>query len=93
MTDTLKSTFEQCTHLTSPRLKFVPDSLDRHREIILRDLSELADAAAREMEKTVVILAGSLFESVLHAFLQGPQQQVWAIGEECFGKTEQVCRM
>jgi hypothetical protein len=77
MTDTLKSTYEQCAHLTSPPLRFVPDSLDRHREIILRDLSELADAASREMEKSVLMLAGSIFEAVLHAFLQGPQQQAF----------------
>jgi hypothetical protein len=70
MTDTLKSICEQCVHLRNPRLEFIAKESQRQREIILRDLSELVSAASQELEKTVVILAGSLFESILYCFIQ-----------------------
>jgi len=70
MTDTLKSICEQCTNLQNPQLDFVPVGSERQREIILRDLAELVSAAGLEREKTVVILAGCVFESVLYLFIQ-----------------------
>lgn len=70
MTDTLKSICEQCTHLHNPLLEFLPDSFARQREIISRDLGELTYAASGGREKTVVILAGCIFESVLSCFIQ-----------------------
>lgn len=69
MTDTLKSICEQCTFLCNPQLEFIrADS--RIRPIILRDLGELVTAAKAEQEKTVVVLAGILFESILYGFIQ-----------------------
>jgi hypothetical protein len=70
MTDTLKSICEQCTHLHNPQLEFVPAELQRHRDIIQRDIRELISAAALELEKSVTILSGSLFESILYCFIQ-----------------------
>jgi hypothetical protein len=70
MTDTLKSICEQCTHLHHPQLDFLPAEPRRHREIILRDIRELVSAASAESEKTVLILTGCLFESILFAFIQ-----------------------
>lgn len=78
MTDTLKSICEQCTNLNNPQLDFVPEELTRHKEIILRDLRELVSAASAELEKTVVILAGSLFEAILYSFIQGQEAYVAA---------------
>jgi len=70
MTDTLKSICEQCTNLQSQRLDFIPANLQREREIIHRDLKELVAAASFEHKKSVVVLAGGLFESVLYCFIQ-----------------------
>jgi hypothetical protein len=70
MTDTLKSICEQCIHLHNPQLEFLPESLLRQREIILRDLRELVSAASQEHEKTVVVLTGCIFESILYCFIQ-----------------------
>lgn len=73
MTSTLKSLFDQCAQLQNPRLEFLPAEFGSHRAIILRDLSELRAAAVAGHEKTVVVLAGSLIESVLYCFLQTQQ--------------------
>ncbi len=78
MTDTLKSICEQCTHLHDPQLEFIPEGLERHREIILRDLNELVSSASLEQEKTVVVLAGCVFESVLYSFIQGQTEYIAA---------------
>lgn len=69
MTDTLKSVSAQCVHLLRPQLDFIPEESPRHREIILRDLQELISAASLEQTKTVIVLAGCLFESVLYCFI------------------------
>jgi len=71
MTDTLKSICDQCTHLRNPQLDFIPAGLEHCREIILRDLRELVAAATGENEKSVVILAGSIVEGILYAFVKG----------------------
>lgn len=76
MADTLKSTCEQCIHLSQPRLEFIPQNLQREREIIQRDLNELVSAATLGNEKTVVILAGTLFESVLFLFIQAQSTNI-----------------
>ncbi|HEY6350073.1 MAG TPA: hypothetical protein VI636_11760 [Candidatus Angelobacter sp.] len=70
MTNTLKSICEQCVHLLNPQLDFIPEQPERHREIILRDLKELVSAASMEQSKTVVVLAGCIFEGVLYCFIQ-----------------------
>jgi hypothetical protein len=70
MTDTLKSICEQCAHLHNPQLEFIPQQSQRQREILVRDLRELVSTAALEQEKSVILLAGSLFESVLYCFVQ-----------------------
>lgn len=70
MTDTLKSICERCAHLREPQLEFLPTESGRQKDIILRDLKELVAAAANEQERSVVLLAGSLFESVLYSFIQ-----------------------
>jgi hypothetical protein len=71
MTDTLKSICEQCIQLRDPQLEFIPSELRRHKEIILRDLREIVSAASAEQEKTVTVLAGGVFESILFSFIQG----------------------
>jgi hypothetical protein len=71
MTDTLKSICEQCAHLRDPRLEFLPQESQRHKEIILRDLRELIAAALNEHERSVLLLAGGLFEALLYSFIQG----------------------
>jgi len=71
MTDTLKSICEQCAHLREPQLEFIPRESQRQKDIILRDLRELVAAAANEQERSVVLLAGGLFEAVLYSFIQG----------------------
>ncbi|MGH9814086.1 MAG: hypothetical protein ACRD4T_13220 [Candidatus Acidiferrales bacterium] len=76
MTDTLKSICGQCVHLNNPQLDFVPAELLRHREIIVRDLGELVSAASLELEKTVVILSGSILEAVLYSFLQAQESYI-----------------
>ncbi len=76
MTDTLKSICEQCTHLNKPQLDFIPAGFTRHREAILRDLTELVSAASEEHEKTVVILGGSILEAILYSFLQGQEAYI-----------------
>ena len=76
MTDTLRSICEQCTHLNNPRLDFIPSQLTRHKEIILRDLSELVSVASNEHEKACVTLAGSILEAILFSFLQGQETQI-----------------
>ncbi len=73
MTDTLKSICEQCIHLNNPQLDFIPDDLQRYREIIRRDLAELVRAAFYELEKSVVALTGSLLEAVLYCFLKSQE--------------------
>lgn len=70
MTDTLRSICEQCTQLQNPQLEFIPAELVRQKGIILRDITELVSAAALEREKSVIVLAGILFESVLYCFIQ-----------------------
>src|SRR5271170_585454 len=69
MTDTLRSICDQCTYLRNPQLNFVPAELERCRGILLRDLQELVAAATADNEKSVVILAGSILEGVLYAFV------------------------
>ena len=76
MADTLKSTCDQCTHLNSARLDFIPLDLARNRQLILRDLQELVSAAANEQEKTVVVLAGSILEAVLYTFINAQAQYI-----------------
>ena len=72
MADTLESICAQCSNLLNPRLDFIPGAFQREREIIIRDLRELVSAARMDHEKTVVILAGCIFESLLYVFLQRP---------------------
>lgn len=76
MTDTLKSICEQCTHLHNPQLNFISVDLIRQREIIIRDIRELVSAASVELDKTVVVLAGCILESVLYSFLQGQKDYI-----------------
>jgi hypothetical protein len=78
MTDTLKSICEQCTHLHNPQLDFLPEEFQRPREIILRDLQELTSAASFEREKTVIMLAGGLFEAILYCFIQAQNNYIVA---------------
>ena len=70
MTDTLKFICEQCTHLHNPQLEFIAKESHHQRNIILRDLKELVSASSLEHEKTVMVLAGGLFEAVLYSFIQ-----------------------
>lgn len=79
MTDTLKSICEQCSQLNAPQLDFIPPELQRHKEIIRRDLGELVTAANNESERSVVLLSGSLVESVLFSFLSGQETYMSAI--------------
>ena len=76
MTDTLRSICEQCTHLNQPQLEFLSADRSRHKEIILRDLKELVSAATAGHDKTVVILGGSILESVLYSFLQSQETYI-----------------
>ncbi len=76
MTDTLKSICEQCTHLRNPQLEFISQELQRQKEIILRDLKELLSAASLEREKSVIVLAGGLFEAVLYCFVQAQKDYI-----------------
>lgn len=76
MTDTLKSICEQCTYLNSPQLDFIPSELTRHKEIILRDLTELVSAASAGFEKATTILAGSILEAILYTFLKGQENYI-----------------
>jgi hypothetical protein len=78
MTDILKSICEQCVHLHNPQLEFIPEASQRQREIILRDLGELVSAASLEQAKSVIILAGCLFESVLYCFIQAQSAYIAA---------------
>jgi hypothetical protein len=48
----------------------------RHREIIRRDLRELVIAASHELDRAVVLLAGSLAESILFSFLTGQKSYI-----------------
>ena len=79
MTDTLRSICEQCSRLSAPQLDFVPPASARHKEIIERDLRELVTAANNERDRSVVLLAGSLLESVLFSFLKGQETYISAI--------------
>src|SRR6266849_1064193 len=79
MTDTLRSICEQCSHLNAPRLDFIPPELTRNKGIIDRDLRELVTAANGELDRSVVLLSGSLFESVLFSFLRGQETYIGAI--------------
>jgi len=76
MTDTLRSICEQSTHLSNPRLDFIPTELSRHREIIRRDLRELVSVASTGHVKACVVLAGSLLEGILFSFLQGQEKRI-----------------
>jgi len=76
MTDTLKSICEQCAHLNSPRLDFIPAQLVRHRDIIIRGLRELVLATSSESEKTVVVLCGILLEAILYTFIWSQQSYI-----------------
>jgi hypothetical protein len=84
MTDTLKSTCEQCLQLSAPQLNFLPPAATRHREILRRDLAELVGAASAERPKSVVLLAGSLLESVLFGFLSGQETYIADIRGRAF---------
>jgi hypothetical protein len=84
MTDTLRSTCEQCPRLSAPQLNFLPAAATRHRDIISRDLNELLAAAFAEHPKSVVLLAGSLLESILFAFLGGQEAYIAAIRGSAF---------
>jgi hypothetical protein len=79
MTDTLKSICEQCLQLSAPKLDFLPAAAERHADIIRRDLKELVAAASAEHAKSVVLLAGSLLESILYGFLSGQETFITAI--------------
>ena len=79
MTDTLKSICEQCPQLSAPRLDFLPAAATQHADIIRRDLKELVAAASAELPKSVVLLAGSLLESILFGFLSGQETYIAAI--------------
>jgi hypothetical protein len=79
MTDTLRSTCEQCPYLNAPQLDFVPSTKTRHIEIIRRDLNELVFVSSSELPKAVVLLAGSLLETVLFCFLSGQETYITAI--------------
>ncbi len=70
MTDTLRSICEQCIQLQNPQLNFIPPEFERHREILARDLRELVSLAESENEKSVVVLGGSILESILYTFIQ-----------------------
>jgi len=76
MIDTLKSICEQCAHLRDPQLEFIPQDSQRQKQIILRDLGELITAALNEQERSVVLLAGSLFEAVLFSFIRGQGEYI-----------------
>jgi hypothetical protein len=76
MIDTLKSICEQCAHLREPQLEFIPQESQRQREIILRDLRELIAAASNEQVRSVVLLAGSLIEAALYAFIQSQSEYI-----------------
>jgi hypothetical protein len=78
MTDTLKSICEQCIHLHNPQLDFISHQLQRQKDIILRDLCELVSVASLEHEKSVIVLAGGLLESVLYCFIQTETAQIAA---------------
>jgi hypothetical protein len=84
MTDTLKSICEQCSQLRAPQLDFVPAEAVRHGEIIRRDLNELVIAASTELQRSVVLLAGSLLEAVLFSFLSGQESYIAAIRGAAF---------
>ncbi len=73
MTDTLRSICEQCPHLRDPQLDFISPELQRHKEIIRRDLGELVLAASYGLDKSVVALAGSVLEGLLFCFLKSQE--------------------
>ncbi len=79
MTDTLKSICEQCSQLSTSQLDFIPAGAARHKEIIRRDLNELLVAASAELPRSVVLLAGSILESVLFSFLSGQETYIATI--------------
>jgi hypothetical protein len=90
MTDTLRSICEQCSQVNAPQLDFIPPELLRHKEIIRRDLRELVAAANNELERSVVLLAGSLLESVLFSFLRGQEAYISAIRGAAFAFDPQM---
>jgi hypothetical protein len=76
MIDTLKSICEQCAHLRDPKLEFIPEESQRQKEIILRDLGELVTSAFNEQDRSVVLLAGGLFEGLLYSFIQSQSEYI-----------------
>jgi hypothetical protein len=78
MTDTLRSICERCIHLNDPQLDFIPSESARLRQIILRDLKELVSAASSDLEKAVIVFAGSILEAVLYGFIQAQQSYITA---------------
>jgi hypothetical protein len=56
----------------------------RHKEIILRDLSELILAASSDLEKAVVSLGGSILEGILFGFLKGQESYITAMRGQPF---------
>ena len=78
MTDTLRSICEQCAHLHNPQLDFIPEESQRQKEIILRDLKELVSAGSLEQEKSVIVLAGCVFEALLYCFIQAQKDFIAA---------------
>jgi hypothetical protein len=79
MTDTLRSICEQCPQLSAPQLDFIPPELARNKEIVRRDLRELVTAANNELDRSVVLLAGSVLESVLFSFLSGQEAYIGTV--------------
>lgn len=76
--DTLKSVCEDCAQLNNPQLDFIPVHLTRQQEIIRRDLRELVSVASAELEKSSVILAGTILEAVLYTFILGQESYIAA---------------
>ncbi len=76
MIDTLKSICDQCAHLHNPQLEFISEKSERERQIILRDLRELVSAASLEHEKSVIVLGGGLFESILYCFISAQGDEI-----------------
>jgi hypothetical protein len=76
MADTLRSICAQCPHLNSPQLSFFSGQQQRIAAIVARDLREIVTAASAELEKAVVVLAGSVIEALLHALIQSRESYI-----------------